>query len=359
MRLVPITFLKSGMQSGKDILGRYGEVYIKRNTILKQKYINRLKSLGYSGVYIEDEISEGIQISDVVDQKIRLDTVNKVKDVFDLINLNKKDIFGNWKELNFLTGNIISHMSNNKNVAYNMLYIKSYDDYTFSHCVNVALLSTLIGLKLEMTSTELTDLFKSGLMHDLGKVFLPVDIINKPGVLNDYEYAKIKQHPLKGYEYLKTENYLSKKGCKGVLMHHERYDGKGYLLGAMKDEINIYGKILSICDVYDALTSDRPYRKSWSQLEAIEYIMANSGQMFDPMITQVFLTKITPYNSGVIVNLSNGFKAIIVRNNEDLPLRPIIRVFEEDGYRVDSYEIDLKYDNKFLSVTIENEAELE
>ncbi|MBN2852599.1 MAG: HD-GYP domain-containing protein, partial [Clostridia bacterium] len=340
------------------ILGRYGEIYLKRNTKLEPKYINRLNSLGYSGIYIEDDISEGIEISEIVDTKIRLDTVNKVKDIYDLININKKKLFSNWQELDYLTSNIISQMSNNKNVAYNMLYIKTYDDYTFSHCVNVALLSTLVGIELHMSRADLIDLFKSALMHDLGKVFLPIDIINKPGILNDYEFAKIKQHPLKGYEFLKEENYLSMKGCRGVLMHHERYDGRGYLLGAMKDEINLYGKILSICDVYDALTSDRTYRKAWSQLEAIEYIMANSGQMFDPEVTKMFLKKIAPYNPGVIVLLSNGFKAIIVRNNEELPLRPVIRIFEENGSRVDSYEVDLKNSNHFLNVTIEKEVEI-
>ncbi|MFA5340368.1 MAG: HD-GYP domain-containing protein [Clostridia bacterium] len=358
MRYVPTTFLKEDMIVGKDVYGKYGEVYLTRNTKLTLKYINSLETLGYLGVFIEDELSEGIDIPEIINPRIRLEAVNRVKDVYSSIKKNNRGILNNWKELDQLTENIITDILRNENAVYNIMYMKNHDDYTYTHCVNVALVVAIVGKKIMMGKPVLLDLFKSALMHDIGKLFIPVSILNKPSRLSSDEYELVKQHPLKGYDYLVEQGCLTTQGRRGVLMHHEYHNGKGYPFGVSDAGINKYAKALCICDVYDALVSDRPYRKAWSQSEALEYIMANTGSMFDPELTRVFIENITPYNPGTIILLSNGAKAIVVSNNKGLPLRPVIRVFEEEGNRVSLYDVDLKDNNDFLNIVIDKEINL-
>ncbi|NLF37765.1 MAG: HD-GYP domain-containing protein [Clostridiaceae bacterium] len=355
MRYVPTTFLKADMVVGKDVYGRYGEVYLKRNTKLTLKYISQLEILGYLGIFIEDEISEGIEIKEIVNPRVRVEAINKVKDVYTAIKNNNKGILNNWKEIDQLTDNIISNILSNEDTVYNIMYMKTHDDYTYTHCVNVALIVAIVAKKTMMSKAILMDLFKSALMHDIGKLFIPLSILNKPGRLSTDEFELIKQHPLKGYDYLVEQGCLTTQGRRGVLMHHEYHNGKGYPFGISDAGINKYGKILCICDVYDALVSDRPYRKAWSQSEAFEYIMANTGSMFDPEIMKIFIDNITPYNPGTIIQLSNSAKAIVVKNNKGLPLRPIIRIFEEDGNKVPFRDIDLKEDSDYLNIVIDKE----
>lgn len=355
MRYVPSTFLKEDMVVAKDVYGKYGEIYLTRNTKLTNKYIMQLEILGYLGLYIDDEISEGIEVHEVINPVVRIEAIDRVKDVYVSIKNNNKGILNNWKELDQLTENIISNILGNENAVYNIMYMKSHDDYTYTHCVNVALLVAIVGKKSMMNKSVLIDLFKSALMHDIGKLFIPVSILNKPGRLSNDEYGLVKQHSLKGYDYLMEQGCLSAQGRRGVLMHHEYHNGKGYPFGISDAGINRYAKALCVCDVYDALVSDRPYRKAWSQSEAFEYIMANNGSMFDPEMARVFIDNITPYNLGSIIQLSNGYKAIVVSNNKGLPLRPIIRVIEEEGNRITPYEVDLKNDTYYLDVVIEKE----
>ncbi len=355
MRYVPITFLKEDMVIGKDVYGKYGEIYLKRNAKLTEKYIRHLDALGYLGIYIEDELSEGIDIDEVMDPKARLSAVSKVKDIYTSIRSNNKGMLNNWSDIEVLTESIIDELLSSDSTSYNVMYIKTHDDYTYSHCVNVALIVSIVGKKMMMSKQTIMDLFKSALMHDIGKIFIPSAILNKPGKLNDEEYDLIKRHPLKGYEYLTEQGCLTIQGRRGVLMHHEYHSGKGYPFGLTDKSINLFAKILCISDVYDALVSDRPYRKAWSQSEALEYIMANAGHMFDPEIARVFINSITPYNPGTLVELSNGYKAVVIKNNKGLPLRPLLRIYEEEGKRVDLYEIDLKDNNEYLNIVIVGE----
>ncbi|MFA7672277.1 MAG: HD-GYP domain-containing protein [Clostridia bacterium] len=342
---------------GKDVYGKYGEIYLTRNTRLTSKYIQQLETLGYLSILIEDGISEGIEVSETINPRIRVEAINRVKDLYTSIKNNNKGILNSWKEIDQLTDNIISDIVINENAVYNIMYMKCHDDFTYTHCVNVALIAAIVGKKSMMSKSILIDLFKSALMHDIGKLFIPSTILNKPGKLSSAEYELVKQHPLKGYDYLVEQGCLSTQARMGVMMHHEYHNGKGYPFGIADTGISKYGKALCICDVYEALTSNRPYRKAWSQSEAFEYIMGNSGSMFDPEITRVFIENITPFNPGTIIELSNGAQAIVVNNNKGLPLRPVIRVFEEEGNRVAPYDVDLKVNTDYLNIVINKEVD--
>ena len=138
----------------------------------------------------------------------------------------------------------------------------------------------------------------------------------------------------------------------GILHHHERYDGNGYPMGMVGDKISLFGRIVSVSDVYDAITSDRPYRKALPSFEAIEYIMGNSGIAFDPEIAKVFTQKIAPYPVGTSVRLSNDKVGLIVENYQDCCTRPKIKIFMHGDKEVAPYYIDLKNDCDSLGIVI-------
>jgi len=354
MRIVPTNCLRSGMRLGKDVYGSSGELYLRCNTILTQGYINRLKSLGFNGVYIEDDISEGIEYIDIVDQKLRLKTVEKVKDLYMQVAAAGKSTNTDWTSLDVLLNGILDEMLDKNTLVYDMMDLKQFDDYTFYHCVNTAFLCIATGLQMNLGRKKLYDLALGAILHDIGKVYIPLAIINKPGVLTDQEFETMKTHSMHGFRYLKETQKVSGEACLGVLLHHERYDGNGYPFREVGSNINYIGKIIAISDVYDAITSDRPYRAAWRANEAVEYIMGNSGLRFDPEVTAAFLKKIVPYPQGTVVRLSNGAQAIVVENDSNFILRPKVRVFKVDNQNVPPYIIDMKGDRDYLDVTIQD-----
>jgi HD-GYP domain-containing protein (c-di-GMP phosphodiesterase class II) len=137
----------------------------------------------------------------------------------------------------------------------------------------------------------------------------------------------------------------------GILDHHEKYDGGGYPNNLKGDKISLYGRIISVADVYDALTSDRSYRKALLPSDAMEYIMGSTTTLFDPNVVKVFVKKIAAYPIGTCVKLSNGLTGIVVQNYENFCMRPRIRIFKDHDKEVNPYEIDLA-DFKTLNITV-------
>jgi HD-GYP domain-containing protein (c-di-GMP phosphodiesterase class II) len=186
----------------------------------------------------------------------------------------------------------------------------------------------------------------------MGKVYIPKEILNKRSTLTEHEFSIIQTHPEKGYEFLKEHSAVPAAVYPGVLQHHERYDGTGYPKGLKKDNISMASRILGVTDVYDALTSDRPYRKSLKPSESIEYIMGGSGTLFDPAVVADFLQKVSPYPLGTAVLLSNGCKGIVIHKHQDNCLRPQVRIVKHGDKKVTPYIVDLKEDKSMIDVVI-------
>ena len=247
----------------------------------------------------------------------------------------------------------------NKDTMVNMIDLKFYDDYTFFHSVNVAVLSVLIGVEYGLSKKELLNLGVAAILHDIGKMFVDKEVLNKPGKLTSEEFEHIQQHPKYGYNFLKESFEIPTTVYVTVLQHHERYDGKGYPMMKEKDEILINSRIIGIADVYDALTSSRPYRKPLIPSEAMEYIMANGGIMFDLALTKIFARKVAPFPMGTYVKLSNGFSGIVIENYEDACMRPKIKVIlDSEGNEIKPFAVDLKSDKTTRNVTITGVNEL-
>jgi len=237
-----------------------------------------------------------------------------------------------------------------------MVDLKVFDDYTYYHSVNVAVLSIVLGTALGLDKTELCNLGFGALLHDIGKVFIDKNILNKRGPLTDDEFTLMKKHPSLGYDYLIKEFGGSLSSQLGILDHHEKFRGDGYPNNIKGEDISLFGRIISIADVYDALVSDRPYRKALIPSEAIEYIMGATYTFFDPELVKVFITKIAPYPVGTCVKLSNGLIGIVTENFESYCLRPNVRVFQDGDLKVTPFEIRLA-DHKSLNITVIDFAE--
>lgn len=223
--------------------------------------------------------------------------------------------------------------------------LKQNDYVTFIHSVNVALLAALVGTRLGYKEKKLKYLILGALLHDIGKLKVPKEILNKPGRLTDEEFAIVKQHPLTGIEILKNVRLLNRVMAM-VSQHHERWTGTGYPFGLSGNNIHEDAQIIAVTDVYEALTADRPYRKGLPHYHALEMILAWSGKDFNPKVVQAFRESLVLYPENAIVTLNTKEIGVIVSVSTQLPTRPIVRIlFDSNGrFLNDEFKIDLMQD---------------
>ncbi|MDW7669038.1 MAG: HD-GYP domain-containing protein [Bacillota bacterium] len=354
MRYVPIQSIVENAILKNTIYGPNGNILLKEGVVLDSYYLSKLKEVGINGVYIEDELSKGIEIKNIISEELRHEAVRSVQETFiyaQKSHASDKEFEKNNDIINKVTKKIVDEILSSEELMINMIDLKVFDDYTFYHSLNVAIISIVLGVSLNFTKEELYALGLGAILHDIGKIFVPKEILNKPAKLDDKEWSRIRNHPTIGFKFLKDKFKLPADAYKGIQMHHERWNGSGYPKKHSHNDISKYGRIIAVADVYDALISDRPYRKSLLPSEAVEYILAGNDTLFDPKIVEIFLRKVTPYPSGTIVKLSNNSLAIVVENFEGNGNRPLVRVFKKNGKNIDPYILDLrKHEN--LSITI-------
>lgn len=323
MRYITISDAKPGMILAYDLFDSFGRILIGSNAILTEKYINKLQTMGFTGVYIRDEISEGIEIDAIISPELRAQGCK---------NVREQNVDG-CKET---SSEIVNQVLSKGTLALDLSDLKSFDDYTYAHSVNVAVLASVIGFGLGLHEDELENVVLAGLLHDLGKMAIPSEIINKPSRLTADEYQIMQSHTTLAYDMLKTRIDLSAQVKQAVLYHHENEDGSGYPYGVDSSELSLYAQILHVADVYDGLVSNRPYKKPYSPYEACEYLMGGCGTMFNQKIVEAFLKYVPLYPKGTMVQMSDGRTAIIFDNSGHHNLRPILRLM--DGTNLDLEE---------------------
>lgn len=323
MRYIGIREAKPGMVVGKSIFNENGNVLVNYNVELTDSLIQRMMAKGLRGMYIKDKLSEDITIEELISDDLEIKASRALK---------KIDIDQALEVANKIT----DELSSATEINVNLVSLRTNLDYTYKHSVSVAILSVITGIGLGLKKSILRELSASGLLHDIGKVNISPDILNKAGPLTMEEYEIVKRHSEDGYQKIKDNILISSKTKMGVYSHHENINGTGYPLGLMGDQIYMFAKIIHIADVYDALTSDRPYKDAYSPAESIEYLMANAGSMFEPEYVKAFLTYIPVYPKGRTVILSTGEEAIVVENKQHNTLHPVVRLFS--GQTIDLSE---------------------
>lgn len=341
MRYIPISMLEPGMMLGQDIVDGSGRMLLAKELFLNQEYINNLDEMGFPGAYINDQFSEGIEIVQVIQPEIKREALSIVSSLF-----IDKGAVASQKCIDEVVIKVVESMLDNSAIMCNLLDLKKYDDYTYFHSINVAVLAAMIGVSLGMEVEELEMLTTAAMLHDVGKRFIPIEILGAKRALTYEERKVIQEHPRQGCDFLKEHYTFSAYVYGGVLEHHEWYDGSGYPLGTEREDIPLFGRIIKLVDVYDALTSKRPYHDAQTPSDAVEYLMAMNGVEFDPKVLTAFLKKVAVYPLGCQIELSTGQHAIVLENFSDFVLRPKVKLLGNGAI------INLKDDENARNITI-------
>lgn len=339
MRYIKINDAKPGMCLAYNMYDADGHTLICSGSVLSEFYIKRLNEYGFDGVYITDELSKDIRIEPVITPELRTEG---------LVNVRNSDVDG----CKGVARKIVEQVLNNGALSLDLTDLRSFDGYTYAHSVNVAVLSCIIGFGLKMKESDLEQLVMAGLLHDLGKLVVPPEILNKPARLTSEEFAIMKTHSTLSYEIIKERWDITSNVKVAVLYHHENVDGSGYPDGIDGSKMTIFTKILHVADVYDALVSKRPYKNPYSPYEACEFLMGGGGIMFDPKVVESLLLYVPFYPKGTQVKLSDGREGIIVENSGVRNLRPLLRLL--DGTVIDM----LKQENYNLTILHEINEEV-
>ena len=226
-----------------------------------------------------------------------------------------------------LVEEISDSVSRNPNALISLARLKTADDYTYMHSVAVCALMIALSKQLSLNEAQTRSAGIAGLLHDLGKALMPMDVLNKPGKLTDEEFAIIKKHPEEGYKLLLASTGADEIALDVVLHHHEKTDGSGYPKRLKDAEISLFAKMGAVCDVYDAITSNRPYKAGWDPAESLRKMAEWANGHFDPMVFQAFVKSLGIYPIGSLVKLSSGRLGIVIEQAEKSLLTPRIKVF--------------------------------
>lgn len=353
MLFVPLTYLKPDMVLAADIPSPNGLFsLLVKGQILTMELIAKLYSFAIDGVYVESELGDGIEPESLLEQGERRRIITDLRAAYISISSQPYVPAAVAESTKTLAVSIVDKLLDREEILMDIMEIKSYDNYTYSHSMNVCILSILIGKQYGLSLNRLTDIALCGLLHDIGKVDIPIEIINKRGPLTNEEFEIVKSHPSLGVERLRKCYNISREVLEGIQCHHEKFDGTGYPYRYKHDRLPLFAKILSVADVYDALTSQRSYRGAWMPCDAIEYIMAQSDIQFDKEIIDHFLHIVCAYPIGTIVRLSTGDLSIVVKNHAENVLRPRVRLVEDCSLGKKLDEIDLFEDPSYYNITV-------
>lgn len=331
--------LKPGMKIDQSIVDRLGRNLVTRGSILDEYIIDSMLKMGIMTVYIQEGTIEPEDIESKISPEIKrkiekLHTddpakVNLSASVRKRVSEGIQFIYNNAESdklanaTDSIASDLMKAIDSNDAIAIDINELKTSDEYTFKHSVDVATIAMILGKQQGLSKQQVYELGVSGLLHDVGKTRIPTEILNKPARLNDDEFAIMKQHSVYGYHMLEKKGEFNKEICYAVLQHHEKINGKGYPLGFNEKQITPYAKILSVADIYDALVTERPYKSAFSQRDAVEMIMSMTGEL-DMTAMKSFLESMILYPVDSIVDLSNGEKAKVVKNSPHYILRPTV-----------------------------------
>jgi len=220
--------------------------------------------------------------------------------------------------------------------------LKRRDEYTYMHSVAVCALMVALGRQLGLQGDQLKKAGLAGMLHDLGKVLMPLEVLNKPGKLSDAEFELMKSHPERGHQLLLEGGTAGALALDVCLHHHEKVDGSGYPHGLQGEQISLFAKMGAVCDVYDAITSVRPYKTGWDPGEALRRMAQWKGH-FEPRVFQAFVKTVGIYPVGSLVRLQSGRLAVVTAQSASSLLTPKVKAFfsTKSNLRIEPHEIDL------------------
>jgi HD-GYP domain-containing protein (c-di-GMP phosphodiesterase class II) len=313
MQKLPLTEVKAGMKLAKDVILEDGRILLLKGFTIKPRYLSKLKAYDVPFIFVEDEI---VELDEISEERVYEDAFTNIKGIMQSIRYDEKVDIVQLKET---VNDMVQHILNDDMVFMTLTGIRDIDNYTFLHSVDVCIYAVVTAKALGM------------------------------------EYDVMKRHAISGLEIASQLPGLSEKIARIICQHHEKWDGSGYPLGLNSYDIELGARIISIADVYDALTANRVYRKKrFMPHEAVEYLMANNESQFDPRIMKCFINSIAIYPKDIVVLLNTGEVARVLPSKGMASMRPKVSVItRKDGPPVfDPYEIDLRKNPTIFVVDI-------
>ncbi|GAA0326805.1 hypothetical protein GCM10008967_16660 [Bacillus carboniphilus] len=348
MRLLSVQSLRPGMKLAKPVMNEKEKILLNKGVAVTARMIKRLDDLHIKYVYIEDDISSGIEPVEVIPFAMRRKATGTIESTFrELTGRQQRHanivVEKATKPFKGVVKDLLTHIKENRDVVTLMTDVIVYDEYIFSHSFNVTLYSLAIGMEMKLPESQLELLGLGSILHDVGKMTVPTEILMKPGKLTDEEFEEIKKHSENGFQILRNVHTVPLVAAHCAYQHHERLDGSGYPRGLKDKEIHKLAKIIAVADVFDAVTSNRIYRGAMLPHEGLEVLYSGSGQLFDKDIVNAFRKSVAVYPIGITVTLNDGKKGIVSGHHYGLSERPILRIIEENGVTIQQpYSLDLK-----------------
>jgi HD-GYP domain-containing protein (c-di-GMP phosphodiesterase class II) len=355
MQNIHLENLRPGMIVGRSIPGVDNTIILTAGIELTKAYIEQLRQLGVPSVYIQDHRTQDIELRSPVQDYLRLKAARLLKSIFKEISsqlISRIDISDYLPQLHTVAEDILQDILTSDKLVLDFFEIKNVLDYNCLHSVDVCILAVLMGKKLGLEIDKLQELAVGALLHDIGKALVPGSIITKPGALTPEEYQQMKRHTLMGFELLCRTKDVTPGIAQVSLEHHERFDGRGYPNGLKGSQISFYSRLIAICDVYDALTSDRFYRKRYLPHQAAEFIMGGGGTHFDYRLVKTFIDCVAMYPLGSVVHLNTGQMGTVAKVMPNYTTRPILRILQDQEGRnlAEPFDLDLsKHPQTFIT----------
>lgn len=345
MKRVKVANLVPGMITAEDVFSYNGQMIIPKGLTLTDSVITRLEFYSIMSIRVEEEMGEveerTVDLQSGASDKAPMSQIikqspefKKFSETFDkevnsfknsMNDIVTKNAPINTDELLSNAKNLIASADGTYNTMDLLHSMRQFDDLTFAHSMNVGLICSVMGGWLKWSAEDIDKLTLCGLLHDIGKLKIPDEIIQKPDKLTDSEYDKIKTHTIEGYQILKAQSDLDPHIVNSALMHHEKNDGSGYPLGLRGEGIDPFARVVAIADVYDALTSARIYRGPMCPFKVIELFEDEGLQKYDTECILTFLRNVVNTYLHNDCMLSNGKTGTIVFCNQNALSRPIVQ----------------------------------
>ncbi len=331
MRLISTANCQPGMILARPVFSPNGTVLINTDMELNDSAIQRLKKLGVNTLYIKDPLTDDVKVIEPISDETRQLAIKAVRESFVEVAGTQGKLKGalshqHLKNIKDSFDSMIIELKQNKEALHLLSNVYVNDHYVFTHSFQVTVYALAIGIEEGYNNKELYELGMGAMLHDIGKMKLPDEILHKAGPLTDEEFEVVKKHTVYGYDILRKTDNIPLISAHCALQHHERLNGSGYPRQLAFDQIHRHAKILAVADVYDALTSNRVYRGAVLPHKAMQILFEGMGIEYDSRIVDIFHSVVALYPIGMTVLLNTGETAVVVDYNRHDPSRPIVRI---------------------------------
>jgi HD-GYP domain-containing protein (c-di-GMP phosphodiesterase class II) len=326
MRIISLDSVKGDELLAKDIIKGNDLVLMTAGSIVKKEYVKRLRELNIEYIYVEDDIAQGVNLTNSLEIQIMEQCQEAVRNVLLKYSYHNET---ELEEIGEIADEIIYDIMKEPMIIYNLSSIRDKSTSTYSHSLNVCALSVILAFKLKLSKSKIREIAIGCLLHDIGFTYITIDYhdIDLDNCLAK-EQKEIKKHIIYGYTAVEKAGWLSPTSKDIIISHHERMNGSGYPFHIKGNKIKIGSRIAAVCDEFDSMVYGNMMKKQKVH-NAIDYIVSNAEVLFDLSVVKAFVDSVAAYPTGTLVITNQEEEGIVLRQNPQCPTRPVIRIIKD------------------------------